>query len=180
MISIGALLRFRAVVVLRANILAVSLVLLSGQSAVFAEWREQAAADRRTGAQVVTMTTAAMNSASQFGRKVSAKLVLRCLESGDGVKQPSAAIVFSERVATEPVIAKYRIDNDPVRRNKMAPVQEDGAALGLDWPEFMTRLPTSSVLHVEFNLSWAGHVLIAFDTTGAKDAFNRIPCSRKR
>ena len=170
----------RAFVVLRANILAVFLALLSGQSAAFAEWREQAAADRQTGTQAVTMTNASLNSVSQFGRKVSAKLVLRCIESAGRVRQPGAAIVFSERVATEPVVTKYRIDNGPIRRNKMASVQDGGVAPGLGWPELMAGLPTSSVLHVEFNLFWAGHVLIAFDTTGAKEAFNRIPCSHKR
>jgi len=122
------------------------------------------------------MTNAALNSTSQFGRKVSAKLVLRCIEGAGRVKQTSAAIVFSERVAAEAIMTKYRIDNDPIRRNKMASVQDDGLALGLGWPEFMTRLPASSVLHIEFNLPWAGHSLLEFDTTGANVAFRRIQC----
>lgn len=78
------------------------------------------------------------------------------------------------------VPAKYRIDNDPVRRNKIASVQDDGHALGLGWAEFMARLPSSSIMHIEFNLPWAGHTLIEFDTTGAGDAFRRIPCGSPR
>jgi len=93
------------------------------------------------------------------------------------VKQPGAAIAFSERVAMEAVTTKYRIDNGPIRRNKMASVQNDGRALGVSWPELMSGLATSSVLHIEFNLPWAGHALIEFDTTGADEAFRRIPCS---
>jgi|SRR5215831_16523756 len=159
---------------------AFGLALLSGSSAAFAEWQEQAAAGRSPGAQAVIMTSAALTSASQFGRKVSAKLVLRCVEAAGRIKQPSAAIVFSERVATEAVMTKYRIDNDPVRRNKMASVQDDGLALGVGWPEFMTRLPTSSVLHIEFNLPWGGHSLLEFDTTGADAAFRRIACGNQK
>jgi hypothetical protein len=158
------------------SVLVIGLVLLSGPSAAFAEWREQVAADRLTGARTVVMANAALNSANQFGRKVSATLVLRCIEGAGRVKHPSAAIVFSERVAMEAVLTKYRIDNGPIRRNKMASVQNDGLALGVGWPELMTRLPTSSVLHVEFNLPWAGHALIEFDTRGASEAFRRIAC----
>ena len=157
-------------------ILAIGLALLSEPSAAFAEWSEQVANGRSTGAQTVVMMNAALNSASQFGRKVSATLVLRCIEGAGRAKQPSAAIAFSERVATEAVMTKYRIDNDPIRRNKMASVQNDGLALGVGWTEFMARLPTSSVLHIEFNLPWAGHALIEFDTTGADEAFRRISC----
>jgi hypothetical protein len=156
-------------------ILVIGLALLCGPPAAFAEWREELAADR-TGARTVVMTNAALTSASQFGRKVSAKLVLRCIESAGRAKQPSAAIVFSERVAMEAVTTKYRIDNDPIRRSKMASVQNDGLALGVGWTEFMTRLPTSSVLHIEFSLPWAGHALIEFDTTGTDEAFRRIAC----
>ena len=126
------------------------------------------------------MTNAAQNSASQFGRKVSAKLVLRCIEGAGRIKRPSAAIVFSERVATEAVMTKYRIDNDPIRRNKMASVQDDGLALGVGWPEFMTRLPASSVLHIEFKLPWGGASLIEFDTAGADAAFRRIACGSQK
>lgn len=156
------------------------LALLSGPSAAVAEWREQAAADRPPRAPAVAMTNAALTSASQFGRKVSAKLVLRCSERAGRIKQPSAAIVFSERVATEAVMTKYRIDNDPIRRNKMASVQDDGLALGVGWPEFMARLPTSSVLHIEFNLPWGGASLLEFETTGADAAFRRIACGSQK
>ena len=158
-------------------VLAAGCVLLGGPRSAFAEWREDVAADRSAGKRNVVMTNAALNSASQFGRKVSATLVLRCDASAGLAKQPRAAIVFSERVATDAVNTKYRIDNDPVRRNKMASVRDDGRALALDWAEFMTQLPSSSILRVEFSLPWAGHTLLEFDTAGANEAFRRISCS---
>ena len=160
--------------------LSIGLVLLSGPRAAFAEWKEDVKVDRVTGERTVVMTNAALSSARQFGRKVSATLVLRCVASAGRAKHPSAAIVFSERVAMDAVATKYRIDNDPVRRNKMASVQNDGLALELGWAEFMSRLPSSSVLHIEFSLPWAGHALIEFDTTGANEAFRHIPCSDQK
>lgn len=161
-------------------ILVFGLASLGGPSFALAEWREQAATDRSPGARTVIMTNAALTSASQHGRKVSATLVLTCMEGAGRAKQPSVAVVFSERVAMEAVMTKYRIDNDPIRRNKMASLQNDGFALGISWPEFMARLPTSSVLHIEFNLPWGGHSLLEFDTTGADAAFRRVACGSQK
>lgn len=152
------------------------LFVLGGLSVASGEWKEAVTVDRLTGQKTVIMTNVALNSASQFGRKVSAKLVLQCAENRQKVKHPRAAIIFSERVASETVRTKYRIDNDPVQRNKVAPVENNGAALALGWPEFMSRLPSSSILRIEFSLPSAGDALIEFDTTGASEAFSRIQC----
>lgn len=154
--------------------------LLGGLSAAAAEWKEVAAVDRLTGQKTIVMANAALNSARQFGRKVSAKLVLQCMINRQKVKHPRAAIIFSERVASETVRTKYRIDNDPIQRNKLASVENDGTALTLDWAEFMSRLPSSSILRIEFSLPSAGDALIEFDTTGASEAFSRIRCDRPR
>ncbi len=158
----------------------IGLVFLTGVCAASAEWKEAVTVDGLTGKQSTTMTNAALNSARQFGRKVSAKLVLRCVETPGRPKTPNAAIIFSERVATDPVRTKYRLDNDLIQRNKMASVQNDGAGLGLGWAEFMSRLPSSSILRIEFNLPWAGDALIEFDMSGASEAFSRIQCTRPR
>ena len=158
----------------------IGLVFLTGVCAASAEWKEEVTVDRLTGKRTTTMTNAALNSARQFSRKVSATLVLRCVETPGRTKHPSAEIIFSERVATDAVRAKYRLDNDPIQRNKMASVQNDGAALGLGWTEFISRLPSSSILRIEFSLPWAGDALIEFDMSGASEAFSRIPCIRSR
>ena len=156
------------------------LFVLGGLSAASGEWEEAVTVDRLTGQKTITMTNAALNSARQFGRKVSAKLVLQCIENREKVKRPRAAIIFSERIASETVRTKYRIDNDPIQRNKLASVENDGAALALGWAEFMSRLPSSSILRIEFSLASAGDTLIEFDTTGASEAFSRIQCVRPR
>jgi len=161
------------------SILVVGVVLLRGVCVAFGEWKEDVTVDRLTGQRTAIVSNAALNSARQFSRKVSATLVLRCIESAGRAKQPTAAIVFSERVATDAVRTKYRIDNDQIQRNKMAPVQDDGFALGLGWAEFMSRLPSSSILRIEFSLPWAGAALIEFDTAGANEAFRRIPCTNR-
>ena len=153
---------------------------LGGLSAASGEWTEAVTVDRLTGQKTIMMANAALNSARQFGRKVTAKLVLQCIENREKVKLPRAAIIFSERVALDTVITKYRIDNDPIRRNKVASVENDGATLALGWAEFMSRLPSSSMLHIEFSLPSAGATLIEFDTTGASEAFSRIQCVRPR
>jgi hypothetical protein len=156
------------------------LFVLVGLSAASAEWTEAATVDRSTGQRTIVMTNAALNSASQFGRKVSAKLTLQCIEGRGKVKLPRAAIIFSERVASETVRTKYRIDNDPIQRNKLASVENDGTTLALTWTEFISRLPSSSILQIEFNLPSAGDSLIEFDTTGASEAFSRIQCGKPR
>jgi len=158
----------------------VGLFALGGLSAASGEWMEAATVDRSTGQKKITMTNAALNSARQYGRKVSAKLVLDCIENREKTKVPRAAIIFSEPIASENVMTKYRIDNDPVRRNKSASIENDGATLALGWPEFMARLPSSSILQIEFSLPSAGTTLIEFDTTGAREAFNRIQCASPR
>jgi hypothetical protein len=156
------------------------IVLLGTLSSASGEWKEAVTVDRSTRQKTVMMTNAALNSTHQFGRKVSATLVLQCVENRPKVKQARAAIIFSERVASENVRTKYRIDNDPVQRNKSAPVENDGATLVLGWAEFMSRLPSSSILRIEFSLPSAGDALIEFDTSGATGAFSRIQCARPR
>lgn len=161
------------------SLLIITFVATGEMSVAFAKWKEEVKLGGPTGQKTVVMTNAALNSASQFGRKVSATLVIRCRESADRVARPHAAIVFSERVAMDAVRTKYRIDNDPVRRNKIASLQDDGFALGLGWTEFMNRLPSSSILQIEFDLPWAGHAWIGFDTTGATEAFRQIRCTSR-
>jgi hypothetical protein len=156
------------------------LFVLVGLSPASAEWTEAVTVDRLTGQRTIELTNAALNSARQFGRKVSAKLVVKCVENREKVKLPSAVIIFSERVASEMVRTKYRIDNELVQRNKRAPVENDGTTLALSWAEFMSRLPSSSILRIEFSLPSAGDALLEFDTTGASEAFSRIQCVRPR
>ncbi len=156
------------------------LFLLGGPIAASGEWNEAVTVDRVTGQKTIMMTNAALNAARQFGRKVSAKLVLQCVEDRMKVKHARAAIVFSERVASDTVRTKYRIDNDAIQRNKLASVENDGVAIALDWAEFMARLPSSSILRIEFNLPSAGDALLEFDTTGASEAFSHIQCLRPR
>ncbi len=156
------------------------LFVLVGLSAASAEWTETTSVDRLTGQNTKVMTNAALNSARQFGRKVSAKLTLQCTENSQKAKLPRAAIIFSERVASEAVRTKYRIDNDPIQRNKLASVENDGTTLVLSWTEFISRLPSSSILQIEFNLPSAGDALIEFDTTRASEAFSRIQCGKRR
>lgn len=158
----------------------VGLFMLGGLSAASGEWEEAVTVDRSTGQKTIMMTNAALNSARQFGRKVSAKLVLQCIENREKVKHPRAAVIFSERIASEAVRTKYRIDNDPIQRNKLASVENDGAAVTLAWPDFLSRLPSSSILRIEFSLPSAGDALIEFDTTGAGEAFSRIQCVTPR
>ena len=153
---------------------------LIGLSAASAEWTETVKVDRLTNQRTIVMTNAALNSARQFGRKVSVKLILQCIENREKAKGPQAAIVFSERVASETVKTKYRIDNDPIQRNKLASVENDGTTLALGWAEFMSRLPSSSILRIEFSLPSAGDTLIDFETTGANEAFRRIQCATPR
>ncbi len=156
------------------------LFVLGGLSAASGEWKEAGTVDRLTGQKTKMMTNAALNSTRQFGRKVSAKLVLQCIENREKMKHPHAAIVFSERVASEAVRTKYRIDNDTIQRNKLASVENDGVALALSWTKFMSRLQSSSILRIEFSLPSAGDALIEFDTTGASEAFSRIQCAKSR
>jgi hypothetical protein len=152
---------------------------LCGIAPASGEWMQAVTVDRLTRQTNITMTNAALNSARQFGRKVSAKLVLQCVQSAEG-RLPRVAIIFSEPIASGAVRTKYRIDNDPIRRNLMASVENDGATLVLGWDAFISRLPSSSIVYIEFSFSSAGATLLEFDTSGAIEAFDRIQCVRPR
>lgn len=147
-----------------------------GQTAEISRWKEKVSIDRMSDEKIVTMTNAAIGPIRQFGRNVSATLVMQYLDAGSQTKYVGVAVIFSERVTIDNIGARYRIDNDAVQL-KMASLLNNGAGLAIGWDSLVARLPASSKLRVEFELPWAGNAVVEFNTAGADKALARIPCS---
>jgi hypothetical protein len=147
-----------------------------GQSAESSRWKEKISVDRISDEKIVTMTNVAARPIHQFGRNVSATLVMQCLSAGSGTKYVGVAVVFSERVTIDSIGARYRIDNDTPQL-KMASLVNNGTGLAIGWDSLVARLPASSRLRVEFELPWAGNAVVEFNTAGAQKALARVPCS---
>jgi hypothetical protein len=50
-----------------------------------------------------------------------------------------------------------------------------GSEFNLYWDEFKT----SNKLRIQVGLPWAGDTVIKFDTSGASEALDRVPCEER-
>jgi hypothetical protein len=110
----------------------------------------------------------------QFGHPVTSQLIIRCAHPADG-RTPylSVDLLFSERVAVGDVKARLVFDKGPIHErtfgafdsgNQFAPTVE------------VEELKETKKLRIEVRRPWAGPPIIEFDTTGAFDPLNRMPC----
>jgi hypothetical protein len=155
-----------------------------------ANWVESASSDRLTGKKEIQFTSRASGGIRQFGRDVTAALILRCVNpyqdkqghrDGDGY---SAVIKFSERVGVAKAVFRYRFDANPVH-SITATLSDRGDILFASWPRsvdttFIEELRHSAKLRAEINLPWAGVVLVEFATSAADKAMNLIPCGENQ
>lgn len=159
-------------------------------SVAAAKWVESVSLDRLTGKKEVQFTNRGGGRVRQFGRDVTATLILRCTNpyqdkqahrDGD---EYSAVIHFSERVGVAEAVFRYRFDANPVH-SITATLSDRGDVLFASWPKsvdttFLTELRQSEKLRAEISLPWAGQVLVEFSTSAVDKAMNAIPCGENQ
>jgi hypothetical protein len=123
------------------------------------------------------MTSVGRGSIRQFGHSVTSQLLIVCTYSKISRDHHSAVLDFSEMVAIGDVQVRYRFDNGPVTDITLDFFSR-GTSLQLmaGFYDDLADLRTSSKFQVEVSLPWAGDPVIEFDTTGAAEAIDRVPC----
>jgi hypothetical protein len=156
-----------------------------GSQAANATWKANSTTDPLTKEKHPYMSTAGKGAVRQFGHPVSSQLVIFCAQPPEqGVPYLSVDFWFSERVAVGGVKTRIRFDTGLVHEREIEGSDngnqftllrrlrsDDG--FGLD--EF----ETSKKLRTQVSLPWAGDTVIEFDTSGASEALNKMPCEER-
>jgi hypothetical protein len=147
-----------------------------------ATWKTNSTTDPLTKEKRPYMSSAGHGAIRQFGRTVSSQLVIYCVPlPNQGVPFPSVDLWFSEKVAVGNAKARFRFDTGLVHVGEMESDRGNQFSLlrglkasesNLYWDEFKT----SNKLRVQVDLPWAGGTVIEFDTSGASEALDKIPC----
>ncbi len=133
-------------------------------------WKEKFLIDRLTGEKTLTMTNAALRPSRQFGRDVTATVIVECGLYPYETTSVAAAIIFSEQLAFACDGIRYRFDDSVVAHSFGVINRGAGFRIASADDQF-SQLRSSSKLLVE-----AGNMLFQFNTTGADIAIDRIPC----
>jgi hypothetical protein len=96
----------------------------------------------------------------------------------------SVDLWFSERVLVGRVKARFRFDTGPVHEREIGAGSGNQFPLlvGLGSDESKTsfhEFKTSKKLRTQVKLPWAGDTVIEFDTSGASEALNTMPCKER-
>jgi hypothetical protein len=151
----------------------------------YSNWIDASEKDKLTGENVSLQAVRANSPIKQFGHSVKVELVIRCDNPFNDRKKYksddhySAFLLFSEKVGVGEVLVRYLFDGGPPISRRFA-LQGRGRAIFLstirEYDDFIQPLRNSSKLRVQLDLPWAGKPIVEFDTSGAKQAFSRIPC----
>ncbi len=83
-------------------------------SPAFADWQANTVTDRMTDKKETIITAPAKQTATRFGRQVSAHLQVECWTSPSFKNKPLPSIVFDSEVALGEIGITYRLDDKPV------------------------------------------------------------------
>jgi hypothetical protein len=164
------------------------LAMLLGAGPALAEWQDATATDFG-GKKIAMQRTPGQGKISISGRDISAALYLRCDNPYDNRSRYrssdywSAFVLFSEPVGSVQSPTRYSFDGGAAQKSTFM-LNQGGTALfftqqGEDGNEFIKQLARSNTLRVTPDLAWAGSPTIAFDTSGAAEALQQIPCHKK-
>ncbi len=152
---------------------------------VSAAWKDAPEKDQLTGKIVAMQELAASAPVHQFGRSVGVRLIIRCDNNyNDREKFKSedyyaVFLLFSQQVGIGDVLVRYSFDGGTPTSRTFS-LQGRGRAIFLspfaETHDFEQSLRTASKLRLQADLPWAGTPVFEFDTRGAADAFNRVPC----
>ena len=164
------------------------LAMLLGAGPALAEWQDATATDFG-GKKIPMQRTPGQGKISISGRDVSAALYLRCDNPYDNrSRYPSsdywsAFVLFSEPVGSVQSPTSYSFDDGAAHKSTFM-LNQGGTALfftqqGEDDNDFIKQLARSKTLQISPDLAWAGSPTITFDTSGAAEALQQIPCRKK-
>jgi hypothetical protein len=165
--------------------LAATLVLALGSQAANATWKANSETDPLTKERRPYMSSAGQGAIRQFGHTVSSQLIIHCaFPFEQGVPHLSVDLRFSDSVAVGGVKARFRFDTGPVheREIRAGSGNQFPFLVGSGSDESKTsfhEFKTSKKLRTQVKLPWAGDTVIEFDTSGASEALNRIPCEER-
>jgi hypothetical protein len=165
--------------------LAAILVAALGPQAANATWKTNSTTDPLTKEKHPYMSSAGQGAIRRFGHSVTSRLVVYCVPlPNQGVPFPSVDLWFSEKVAVGDLKARFRFDTGLVHVGEMESDSGNqfsllrglvGSEFNLYWDEFKT----SNKLRIQVGLPWAGDTVIEFDTSGASEALDKIPCEER-
>lgn len=154
--------------------------LMSGSLAAEGPWKRVVSIDQLSDKKIVLEQNRALNTFQQFGRTVTATLVMQC--EPPLYDYPMAAIVFSATIGVEHAYFRYRFDDDSVVEPAGGQILAHGSAIEfashMYVPERIDRLTKASKFRIELDLPWAGNTLLKFNTSGAGAALANLPCAR--
>jgi hypothetical protein len=163
------------------------LVVSIGVGPALAEWQDATVTDAG-GKKIVMQRTPGKGALSKSGREIGSNLYLRCDNPYDdrvkyrGHDYWSAFVLFSEPVGSVEARTSYSFDGGEQTHSTFM-FNQRGTALFFtqqgDDNEFIKRLARSNALQVNPVLPWIGSPIITFETAGAADALQQIPCHKK-
>jgi hypothetical protein len=163
--------------------LAATLVVALGSQAANATWKAGSVTDPLTKEKHPYMSSAGQGAIRQFGHTVTSRLVVYCVVlPNQGVPFPRVDLWFSEKVAVGDVKARFRFDTGLVHVREMESDSGNQFSLlkGLVGFEFgLDEFKTSEKLRVQVSLPWAGDTVIEFDTSGASETLDKMPCEER-
>ena len=153
-----------------------------------ATWKANSTTDPLTKEKHPYMSSAGKGAIRQFGHNVTSQLIIYCVQlPNQGVPYPSADLLFSERVGVGGVTARFRFDTGLVHVREMEASHNGNqfsllTGLGgilIQYKGPFDEFKTSKKLRTEVSLPWAGDTVIEFDTSGASEALDGIPCDER-
>jgi len=168
--------------------LAATLFVALGSQAANATWKANSITDPLTKEKHPYMSSAGHGAIRQFGRTVSSQLIIYCVQLPEqGVPYPSVDLLFSEKVGVGDLTARFRFDTGLVHVREMEashngnqfPLLTGLGSILIQYKEPFDEFKTSKKLRTEVSLPWAGDTVIEFDTSGASEALNKMPCDER-
>jgi hypothetical protein len=162
-----------------------TLIFALGLQEANATWKANSITDPLTKEKHPSMSSAGQGAIRQFKRTVSSQLIIHCAyPPEEGVPYLSVDLWFSERVLVGRVKARFRFDTGPVHEREIGAGSGNQFPLlvGLGSDESKTsfhEFKTSKKLRTQVKLPWAGDTVIEFDTGGASEALNTMPCKER-
>jgi hypothetical protein len=165
--------------------LAAIVVVALGPQAANATWKANSITDPLTKEKRPYMSSAGHGAIRQFGHTVSSQVIIHCAYPPEqGIPFPSVDLLFSENVAVGDVKARFRFDTGLVHEREMEALGGNQFRLlvGLGLVEYQSEFEefkTSKKLRAQVSLPWAGDTVIEFDTSGASEALDKMPCEER-
>jgi len=177
----GKMSKFRKYIGEAATSFLVILVLCSQPAN--ATWKANSVTDPLTKEKHPYMSSAGKGAIRQFGHTVTSRLVILCAQPPEqGVPYLLVVLWFSEDVAVGDVQTRFRFDTGLVHARGIKASSDNSRnqfTLLRRGSDELEEFETSQKLGTELSLPWAGDTVIEFDTSGASEALDKMPCEER-